>query len=169
MALVSGAVSLSVSGAGHNPAMKLRRLRDGDVLENGDVVLVCSGHFVPDILSGDAVRYYSVYGTYGISVFAFRDATVDELAQQVPLVRFGSLALLKVGDVLAAGMRLEPAGRNSRHYTVGAPMTWRTAYGGWPATPPGRAERVPRRVTWMVGEPDGLAYRPGSRPQRRRR
>jgi hypothetical protein len=119
MALVSGAVSLSVSGAGHNPAMKLRRLRDGDVLENGDVVLVRGGDLAPDILSADAVRYCSVYGTYGISVFAVRDATVDELAQQVPLVRFGSLALLKVGDVLAAGMRLEPTGRNPRHYTVG--------------------------------------------------
>ena len=99
--------------------MKLRRLRDGDVLENGDVVLVRGGDLAPDILSADAVRYCSIYGTYGISVFAVRDATVDELAQQVPLVRFGSLALLKVGDVLAAGMRLEPTGRNPRHYTVG--------------------------------------------------
>jgi hypothetical protein len=99
--------------------MKLRRLRDGDVLENGDVVLVRGGDLAPEILSADAVRYYSIYGTYGISVFAVRDATVDELAQQVPLVRFGSLALLKVGDVLAAGMRLEPTGRNPRHYTVG--------------------------------------------------
>jgi hypothetical protein len=119
MGLVSGAVSLSVSGAGHNPAMKLRRLRDGDVLENGEVVLVRGGDLAPDILSADAVRYYSIYGTYGISVFAVRDATVDELAQQVPLIRFGSLALLKAGDVLAAGMRLEPTGRNPRHYTVG--------------------------------------------------
>jgi hypothetical protein len=82
--------------------MKLRRLRDGDVLENGDVVLVRGGDLVPDILSADAVRY-SIYGTYGISVFAVRDVPADELAQQVPLVRFGSLALLKVGDVLAAG------------------------------------------------------------------
>lgn len=99
--------------------MKLRRLRDGDVLENGDVVLVRGGDLAPDILSADAVRYHSIYGTYGISVFAVRDAAVDELAQQVPLVRFGCLALLKVGDVLAAGMRLEPTGRNPRHYTVG--------------------------------------------------
>ena len=148
--------------------MKLRRLRDGDVLENGDVVLVRGGDLAPDILSADAVRYCSVYGTYGISVFAVRDATVEELAQQVPLVRFASLALLKVGDVLAAGMRLEPAGRNPRHYTM-ASMTWRTAYGGCQLPAPGRAERVLRRVTWMVEEPDGLAYRPGSRPQRRRR
>jgi hypothetical protein len=119
VALVSGAVSLSVRGADHNPATKLRRLRDGDVLENGDVVLVRGGDLAPDILSADAVRYYSIYGTYGILVFAVRDDSVDELAQQVPLVRFGSLALLKVGDVLAAGMRLEPTGRNPRHYTVG--------------------------------------------------
>jgi hypothetical protein len=82
--------------------MKLRRLRDGDVLENGAVVLVRGGDLDPDILSADAVRYYRIYRTYGLSVFAVRDVTVEELAQQVPLVRFGSLALLKSGDVLAA-------------------------------------------------------------------
>ena len=104
--------------------MKLRRLRDGDVLENGDVVLVRGGDLAPDILSADAVRYDSIYGTYGISVFAVRDAAVEELAQQVPLVRFGSLALLKVGDVLAAGMRLELAGREPRHYSAGWSLRW---------------------------------------------
>jgi hypothetical protein len=31
----------------------------------------------------DAVRYHSIYGTYGISVFAVRDATVDELEDGV--------------------------------------------------------------------------------------
>lgn len=49
---------------------------------------------------------------------AVRDVTVDELAQQVQLVRFDRLSLLKVRDVLAAGMRLEPTGRNPRLYTV---------------------------------------------------
>lgn len=98
--------------------MKLRRLRDDDVLENGDIGLVRGGDLDPDILRVDAVRYYSIYGVYGISVFAVRDVTVDELAQQVPLVRFDRLSLLKVGDVLAAGMRLEPTGRNPRHYTM---------------------------------------------------
>jgi hypothetical protein len=98
--------------------MKLRRLRDGDVLENGDIVLVRGGDLDADILRADAARYYSIYGVYGISVFAVRSVTVDELAQQVPLVRFDRLSLLKVRDVLAAGMRLEPTGRNSRHFTV---------------------------------------------------
>lgn len=67
----------------------------------------------------DARRYHSIYGTYGISVFAVRDVTLDELAQQAPLIRFDRLALLRVRDVLAAGMRLEPTGRNPRHYTIG--------------------------------------------------
>ena len=99
--------------------MKLRRLRDGDVLEDGGVVLVRGGDLDPDVLCADATRYHSIYGVYGISVFAVRGATVDELAQQVPLVRFDHLSLLTVRDVLAAGMRLEPTGRNRRHYTVG--------------------------------------------------
>ncbi len=98
--------------------MKLRRLRDGDVLENGDIVLVRGGDLDPDILRADAARYYSIYGVYGISVFAVHDVTIDELAQQVPLVRFDRLSLLKVRDVLGGGMRLEPTSRNPRHYTV---------------------------------------------------
>jgi hypothetical protein len=99
--------------------MKLRRLRDGDVLEDGDIVLVRGGDLDPDILRADAARYYSIYGVYGISVFAVRGATVEELAQQAPLVRFDRLSLLKVRDLLAVGMRLEPTGRNPRHFTVG--------------------------------------------------
>jgi hypothetical protein len=98
--------------------MKLRRLRDGDVLEDGDIALVRGGDLDPDILRADAARYFSIYGVYGISIFAASDVAVDELAQQVPLVRFDRLSLLKVGDVLAAGMRLEPTGRNRCHYTV---------------------------------------------------
>jgi hypothetical protein len=99
--------------------VKLRKLRDGDVLENGEVVLVRGGDLDPDVLRADAVRYHSIYGTYGISVFAVRDATLDELAQQAPLIRFGLLTVLRVRDVLAVGMRLEPTGRNLRYYTVG--------------------------------------------------
>jgi hypothetical protein len=67
----------------------------------------------------DAARYYRIYGVYGISVFAVCGATVEELAQQAPLVRFDRLSLLKVRDLLAVGMRLEPTGRNPRHFTVG--------------------------------------------------
>ena len=85
--------------------MKLRRLRDGDVLENGDIVVIRGGDLDPDILRADAARYYSIYGAYGISVFAVLDVTVDELAQQVPLVRFDRPSLLRVRDVLAAGIR----------------------------------------------------------------
>lgn len=65
------------------------------------------------------MRYHSVYGSYGISVFAVRGATLDEMAQQVPLVRFAMLTLIKVAAVRGAALRLEPTGRNPRHYTLG--------------------------------------------------
>jgi hypothetical protein len=98
--------------------MKLRRLREGDVLDDG-ITLVRGGELDAGVLRADAIRYHTVYGGYGISVFAARGATLDELAQQVPLVRFVTLTLVKVAAVRGAGLRLEPTGRNSRHYTVG--------------------------------------------------
>lgn len=45
--------------------MKLRRLREGDFLEDGDVVLVRDGDLDPDILRTDAARYHSIYSVYG--------------------------------------------------------------------------------------------------------
>lgn len=99
--------------------MKLRRLREGDVLEDDRTTLVRGGGLESGVLRADALRYHSVYGSYGISVFAARGATVDEMAQQVPLVRFAKLTLIKVAAVRGAGLRLEPTGRNPRHYTVG--------------------------------------------------
>lgn len=64
---------------------------------------------------------FEVYGLYGISVLALRGATIDELAQAAPLVRFAHLALVTVGAIRAAGLDLEPTGRNPRHYTVVLP------------------------------------------------
>jgi hypothetical protein len=51
-------------------------------------------------------------------VFAARDASVDELAQEPPLVRFGVLVLTTVGALRQVGLALEPTGRNPRHFTV---------------------------------------------------
>jgi hypothetical protein len=82
-------------------------------------LLVRGGELDPEVLRSDAERYHSIYGSYGISVFAVRDVTLDELAQQVPLIRFGWLTLIKVAHVHKAGLRLEPTGRNPHHYTVG--------------------------------------------------
>jgi hypothetical protein len=109
----------AVSGARDNRAVKLRRLRENDVLEDGNVVLVRGGELDPDVLRADALRYHSIYGTHGISVFAVRGATLDEMAQEVPLIRFERLTLLKVSEVIEARLRLEPTGRNPRHYTIG--------------------------------------------------
>ncbi len=54
-------------------------------------------------------------------MFAVRGATIDELAQQARLVRFGQLALVTAGAIRAAGLDLEPTGRNPRHYSVVLP------------------------------------------------
>lgn len=98
--------------------MKQRFLRVGDELTDDTTVVIRGGDLDRDILRDDAVRNYDIYGTYGISVFAVRDLTLDELAQQAPLVRFERLALLSVGALRALGLSLEPTGRNPRHYDV---------------------------------------------------
>lgn len=97
---------------------KQRHLRQGDRLEDDDIVVVRGGDLDPAALRADAERYHSIYGDYGLSVFAARDVAVDELAQQAPLVRFEVLTLVRVDVLRSAGFRLEPTGRNPRHFTV---------------------------------------------------
>ena len=97
---------------------KQRHLRPGDRLDDDDIVVVRGGDLEAAALRSDAERYQSIYGDYGLSVFAARDVAVDELAQQAPLVRFEILTLVRVGALRAAGFRLEPTGRNPRHFTV---------------------------------------------------
>ena len=97
---------------------KQRHLRPDDSLDDDDIVVVRGGELDAEVLRDDAARYHAVYGEYGISVFAARDITLDELAQQPPLVRFEILTLVRVGILRAAGFRLEPTGRNERHFTV---------------------------------------------------
>ena len=97
---------------------KQRHLRQGDRLEDDDIVVVRGGDLDPAALRADAERYHSIYGDFGLSVFAAREVAVDELAQQAPLVRFEVLTLVRVGVLRTAGFRLEPTGRNPRHFTV---------------------------------------------------
>lgn len=98
--------------------MKQRHLRHGDHLDDDDIVVVRGGDLDREALRFDAERYHAIYGDYGLSVFAARDVSADELAQQPPLVRFSVLTLVRVGVLRSAGFRLEPTGRNSRHFTV---------------------------------------------------
>lgn len=97
---------------------KQRHVRPDDRLDDADTIVIRGGGLDPDVVRADALRYHSIYGEYGISVFAARDATVDELAQEAPLVRFEILTLVRVGVLREAGFRLEPTGRNLRHFTV---------------------------------------------------
>lgn len=98
--------------------MKQRHVRDGDYLADDDTVVVRGGDLDVEVLRADALRYHQIYGTYGVSVFAARDVTVDELAQQPPLIRFATLALVAVGVLRSAGLRLDPTGRNRSHFTL---------------------------------------------------
>ena len=98
--------------------MRLRLIRQGDELSDDEDIVVRGGKLEVDTLIADARRHHAIYGTYAISVFALRGTTLDELAQQVPLVRFEFLTLMKVGVIRAAGLRLEPTGRNPRHFSL---------------------------------------------------
>ena len=98
--------------------MKQRFVRTGDELADSVTVVVRGGDLDPVVLRADALRNHGIYGTYGISVFAVRDLSLDELAQMTPLIRFASLAIITVGELRALGLTLEPTGRNPRHYDV---------------------------------------------------
>ena len=98
--------------------MKQRHLRAGDDLDDAESVVVRGGRLDRQILKADALRNHAIYGTFGISVFAVRDGSLDELAQTSPLVRFDRLTLTTAGVLRAAGLRLEPTGRNRRHFDV---------------------------------------------------
>lgn len=98
--------------------MKQRFIREDDELPNDTAVVIRGGELDPEVLRHDALRNHEIYGTYGISVFAVRDLTLDEMAQQAPLVRFERLAIVTVGALRTLGLRLEPTGRNPRHYDV---------------------------------------------------
>jgi hypothetical protein len=98
--------------------VKERFVRPGDELGDDEEIVLRGGRLADAIVRADAQRMHDVYGTFGISVFALRGATIDELAQQSPLVRFAELTVVTVGALRSAGVRLEPTGRNRRHFTV---------------------------------------------------
>jgi hypothetical protein len=98
--------------------MKQRYVRPDDDLDDGDELILRGGELNPSILRRDAQRMFDIYGTYGISVFALRGATIDELAQEAPLVRFPHFTVMTVRTIRVLGLRLEPTGRNHRHYTL---------------------------------------------------
>lgn len=101
--------------------MKQRFVRLDDDLDDEEELILRGGDLDPAIIRRDAHRMFDIYGTYGISVFALRGATIDELAQEAPLVRFPHFTVMTVRTIRLRGLRLEPTGRNHRHYTL---MLW---------------------------------------------
>jgi hypothetical protein len=103
--------------------MKLRYVRADDHLVDEAQLVVRGGRLDPLLLRRDAERMHHIYGVFGISVFAVRDATIPELAQQPPLVRFRELSLMTVGVLRAGGFRLEPTGRNLATSRLSSPTS----------------------------------------------
>jgi hypothetical protein len=92
--------------------MKQRHHRPVAELHDDEIVVIRGGALDATLLRTDALRNAEIYGVFGVSVFAVLDATVDELAQHPPLVRFALLTLMRVGDLRSSGLSLEPTGRN---------------------------------------------------------
>jgi hypothetical protein len=74
-----------------------------DHLDDDEELILRGGELDPDILRADAQRMFDIYGVYGISVFALRGATIDELAQQTPLIRFPLFTVMTIGTRASRG------------------------------------------------------------------
>lgn len=98
--------------------MKQRFIRPGAELVDETVVVVRGGPLIREFVQQDADRAHRVYGTYAISVFAADGVSVDELAQEPPLVHFESLTSMTVGAIRGAGLALRPTGRNPLHHSI---------------------------------------------------
>jgi hypothetical protein len=98
--------------------VKQRYVRPGGELTDETTVVVRGGELRRELLQADARRAFTAYGTYAISVFAADGVTVDELAQEQPLVRFELLTLMTVGTIRAAGLLIRPTGRNRLHHSI---------------------------------------------------
>lgn len=121
---------------------KRQHVRDSDVLDDDATIVIRGGLLDALVLRADAQRYHNIYGEYGISVFAARDATVDELAQDVPLVRFEMLTLVRVGILRTAGFRLDPTGRNPWHPRSRSTTSRRVSTRSLPASTAGGRTRT---------------------------
>jgi hypothetical protein len=98
--------------------VKERHIRVGDELVDADTVVVRGGLPGPRGLRAEAQNHYVVYGTSSVSVFAVRDVSLEEIARSLPLVCFEHLTLWTAGNIRKAGLAIEPAGREPRHYLV---------------------------------------------------
>lgn len=78
------------------------------------------GRLDPEVLRDDAERYHAIYSEFGISVFATRGITVDELAQQPPLV--ASRSSRSCGSAFSAPL----VSGWSRHVATRATSPWRS-------------------------------------------
>lgn len=87
-------------------------------MDDDDVVVVRGGELDPVALRADAERYHSISANTVSRCSPPTAWPSTNSPQQAPLVRFEVATLVRVGVLRAAGFRLEPTGRNPRHFTV---------------------------------------------------
>jgi len=89
-----------------SPSVKQRFIREGDSIGDDAELVMRGGDLNPTLVRSDAQRMYDIYGTYGISVFALRGATIDQLAREPPLIRFAVLSLITARTIGAGSLRV---------------------------------------------------------------
>jgi hypothetical protein len=93
--------------------MKQRHIRSDSQLDDEAIIVLRGRTFGPGVVTRRCPAELRDLQRIRISVL---NGTIDELSQRPPLVRFAMLTVVRVGDLIAAGLRLEPTGRNPRQY-----------------------------------------------------
>ena len=145
--------------------MKERHIRVDDGLIDADVIIVRGGLPGPRGLRAEAQNHYVVYGTSSVSVFAARDVPFEEIADSLPLACFEHLTLWTAGNIRKAGLALEPAGRESRHYVVnlgmgaaGVQALWGCEHRTWTNSPRPVLPAIDLPADLNTQDDDGLGW-----------
>lgn len=145
--------------------MKERHIRAGDGLIDADAAIVRGGLPGPRGLRAEAQNHYVVYGTFSVSAFAVRDVPLDEIGRSLPLVCFELLTSWTAGDLRKAGLALEPAGRDPRHYllnlgagSAGVGALWGCEHSTWTNAPRPVLPAIDLPADLNAQDDDGLGW-----------
>lgn len=145
--------------------VKERHIRVADGLIDAEAIIVRGGRPGPRGLRTEAQNHYVTYGSFSVSVFTASEVPLEEVAQSLPLACFEHLTLWTAGDLRSAGLALEPAGRDPRHYLVnlgagaaGVGAFWGCEHRTWtnPARPVVPAIDLPADLN--AQDDDGLGW-----------
>jgi hypothetical protein len=86
---------------------KRRHLREGDRLDDDDIVVIRGGDLDPDVVRADALRYHAIYGDYGISVVDIEQSEAHRTVKLDTLERVADALGCEVVYFLVPHMSLE--------------------------------------------------------------